>query len=282
MTLLKEKDICEVARNLRSYNDELIIKTGTDLAGIALHAVGINESYYNSHKSNAQIAVIPVSCGEGVINGFCDMVKDIIKFLGFSSYVTSQKDIAGVEEAYQKKASALFIADDEKFIALNTLSRKVVDNGDATGRGYAAALDLMAGGIRDKEVLIIGAGPVGIGAAAFINMKGAKISVNDIDEKKAMKLKDSMECINIVTDLDKALPDFNFVLDATPAAGIIKEPAINEGTIIAAPGIPLGVESACAASFLYKIVHDVLEIGVATMLFDVLHDSSEECNKKIN
>ncbi|KNY27977.1 3-methylornithyl-N6-L-lysine dehydrogenase PylD [Pseudobacteroides cellulosolvens] len=272
MTLLKEKDICEVSKNLMSYNKELITKTGTDLAGIALHATGIYEKYYNSYKVNSHIAVVPVSCGDGVINGFCETIKDIINILGFSSYVTSEKDISGIEEAYQRMADVIFIADDEKFIALNTLSRKVVDNGDATGRGYAAALDLVAGGIRDKEVLLIGAGPVGIGAAAFLDMKGAKISVYDIDKEKAKSLKKHIENIKIVKELDKVLPNFDFVLDATPAAGIIKETAVNERMIIAAPGIPLGIESTCVESLSHRIIHDVLEIGVATMLFHALHD----------
>jgi len=37
-----------------------------------------------------------------------------------------------------------------------------------------------------------------------------------------------------------------------------------------APVIPLGVEAACVAQLSSRLIHDPLQIGVATMMFDVL------------
>lgn len=45
------------------------------------------------------------------------------------------------------------LADDNRFVAISLITRKVLDNSQATGRFFAAALDLMAGGIMNREVL---------------------------------------------------------------------------------------------------------------------------------
>jgi pyrrolysine biosynthesis protein PylD len=82
------------------------------------------------------------------------------------------------------------MADDVKFIALNVLTGAAADNGEATGRGFAAALTGIAQGLEEKSVLVLGAGPVGISAFTFLKKLGAKAAVFDIDDTKVEKLKD--------------------------------------------------------------------------------------------
>ena len=52
------------------------------------------------------------------------------------------------------------MADDNRFIAFNLRNKVVVDNGDATGKGYVSALFGMAKGLKESNVLVLGYGPV--------------------------------------------------------------------------------------------------------------------------
>jgi pyrrolysine biosynthesis protein PylD len=71
--------------------------------------------------------------------------------------------------------------------------------------------------------------------------------------------------ITVERNLEEALSRYTVFFDASPAANIIQARHIKPETFIAAPGIPLGLSE--EAYFLVKerLIHDVLEIGVATM-----------------
>ncbi|MDD4238944.1 MAG: 3-methylornithyl-N6-L-lysine dehydrogenase PylD [Desulfotomaculaceae bacterium] len=270
MTRLREEDILDISDSLKEYDQKLVNQTGKSLAEIAAHAIGSSgKRIYELHRANP-VGVVPITSGEGIINGFSRSVQKIIEFMGFTSFVTGLKDVGGLAEAVEKGAKVVFLADDDHFVAINMANGKVVDNGEATGKGYAAALDLMSGGLRDKEVLLIGAGPVGAGAAAFMSAHGAKIFVYDVNREQAENLLETVPGMQIVRDFYEALPQYKLILDATPAAEIIGKEYIGEDTMIAAPGIPLGLSQECLPLISDRLVHDALEIGVATMLFDVL------------
>jgi pyrrolysine biosynthesis protein PylD len=270
MTRLREEDISHIPLNLNEYNKKLLKDTGKSLGGIAAYAAGTAKEIIYNLWQDIPAAVIPITCGEGIINGFSISVQRIIDFLGFSAFVTDQKDVGGLAEAVEKGAKIIFLADDNRFVAINILTGKVVDNGEATGKGYAAALDLLSGGLRDKQVLLIGAGPVGTGASGFMSTHGAKVFVYDINREQAEKLKKNLPEVEIINNFYEALSQYDLLFDASPAEGIIGKEQLGEHMMISAPGIPLGLTRECLPLVSHRLIHDALEIGVATMLFDVL------------
>lgn len=270
MTRLREEDILNIAKNIKEYDKHLLNIVGRTLSGIAAHAVGRTEKeIYDLHHA-VPVAVIPVTCGKGIINGFSGSVQKIIEHMGFTAFVTGHKDVGGLAEAVKKGAKLIFLADDDHFVAINISTGRVVDNGEATGKGYAAALDLMSGGLRDKEVLLVGAGPVGTGAAAFMSGQGARVFIYDVELEQAENLKKKVPGVEIVRDFYEALPEYKLLFDATPAAEIIGKEYLREDTMISAPGIPLGLSRECLPLMADRLIHDTLEIGVATMLYDAL------------
>lgn len=271
MTRLREDDIDTVGEKLYEYNENLRHILGKSLAEFAAYSLGRKPEEF-AGKRDVPIGVIPVSCGQGVIGGFAQTVQQIVEFLGFRSFVTTQSDVGGLAEAVQRGAQVVFLADDDHFVAIHLAGGKVVDNGEATGRGYAAALALMARGIAGKKVLLIGAGPVGAGAAAFLTQQGALVLIYDIDLEKSEKLRQTIDGVTVVSNLSVALAECYLVVEATPAADVIDGKYITADSLVAAPGIPLGLDSECAEKLSDKLIHDVLEIGVATMLFTVLAD----------
>lgn len=272
MTRLKRDDVVKIATTLEDYNAELVRKTGCSLREIAAHAVGrgVNDSYDQQPK----VAVIPMTCGQGIIEGFVESVASIVSYLGFNAVITENRDAGGVAEALQSGAEILLMADDDRFVAVNLRTGKVSDNGDATGKGYVAGLERMCKGLESKNVLLIGAGPVGRGAALALARLGAEVSVYDINMSSSQRLVGELEkqdyTVTIETDLDCALERHHILVDACPAEDIIMLKHIAEDMFIAAPGIPLGVQAAGIEQLSKRMIHDPLQIGVATMIFDVL------------
>jgi len=272
LTRLKQEDVVKIATTLEEYDAELVRITGCSLREIAAHAVGKGVSEDYAQKPN--VAVIPMTCGQGVIEGFVESVASIIGYLGFNAVITKSKDAGGVAEAVQSGSEILFMADDDRFVAVNVKTGKVSDNGDATGKGYVAGLVHMCDGLEGKKVLVIGAGPVGTGAALALTRFGAEVSIYDMDLSASQRLSGELIkqgcAIKIETDLDGALKGHCILVDACPTEEFIMLRHISEDTMIAAPGIPLGVEAACVAQLSSRLIHDPLQIGVATMMFDVL------------
>lgn len=272
MTRLREEDISSVTQKLKEYDEQLFYKTGTTLAGIAAYALDKKQEDFHSSRNAVTIAVVPISCDQGIIHGFSQTVQQIIEFMGFTAFVTASKDVGGIAEAVQRGAKVVFLADDDHFVAIHLSTGKVVDNGEATGKGYAAALALMAGGLMGKEVLLMGAGPVGIGAASFMTTHGAQVLVYDLNKESAENLRKIVPDTHAVQNLENALCQYRLLFEATPAADSIGTQYIADDTMISAPGIPLGVNKESLSLVSNRLIHDVLEIGVATMLFSVLAD----------
>ena len=83
----------------------------------------------------------------------------------------------------------MLLADDHRFIAYNTSTARIVDNAAATGSIFAAALEQMAGGLKGKEVLVIGCGRVGESAALVLSRAGAEVVLYDIVPHRSAALK---------------------------------------------------------------------------------------------
>jgi pyrrolysine biosynthesis protein PylD len=271
MTRLTTDDIATIADELAAYDSELLSKTGCTLSGIACRAAGVEESEIKKLSGDLLVGVIPITFGGGVISGFCESVAGIVSHIGYRAFVTNSADIAGVAEAVEKKADILMFADDDRFVAIDIANRLVVDNAEATASGYAAGLDLMTGGLKGKNVLVIGCGSVGSCAAEILAKLEAQVSVYDVDPSRskdlAARFKHSLNAeIDVAKELEPSLLSHQFLVDATPAADIIKAHHITSETYVSAPGVPLGLDKDARGKISDRLLHDPLQIGVATMV----------------
>ena len=263
---LTKEDVREVARRLPEYDAELVRKTGLSLQQIAGRTVGVGEGGASvaTHSQNA--AVVRIASGQGIIEDFAEAVQAILIHVGAEAFIAEEKDVAGLAEAIERKADIVFLADDDRFIALNPALRRIADNGEATAKGYVSALEAMAGGLTQRRVLVIGgAGHVGWNAVLALEGKGAKVAIFDPDQDKVESLVRGHE-IAVEKDLEEALRRSTLFFDASPAADIIRLRHIMSDTLIAAPGIPLGLTDEAYSVVKERVIHDMLEIGVATML----------------
>jgi len=212
-------------------------------------------------------AVIPISSGRGIIEGFAEAIRDIIEYLGFTSYVTSKTDVAGLYQAIERGTDVVFLSDDSCFVAIDLERKHVVDNSVATAGGYIAALDYLSGCLRDKTVLVIGAGNVGKAAIEILKEMGigVKIAIYDSDSSKAVNVAPRYGA-KVERSLDKALHNYTIILEASPAVDIIRAEHIRPETKIAACGIPIGTTGEARSILGDRLIHDPLQIGVATMM----------------
>jgi pyrrolysine biosynthesis protein PylD len=271
VTRLASDDVKSISAELADYDSELTAKTGCSLRGVACLAAGMQEEEIKDSLKNACIGVIPITGGEGVIAGFCDAVAGIASHMGCKTFITQTTDVAGLTEAFNKKADIVMLADDQEFIALHTASRRMVENAVATGIGFVAGLGLMAGDLKKKNVLVIGGGPVGRSATAELVAMSARVSVYDINSIRSLDLaqatrKSSNVTIQIIKDLDQALKNHKFIIDASPATDIIKAGHITSDTYISVPGVPVGLDPEALLKIGNRLLHDPLQIGVATMV----------------
>ncbi|RLC15464.1 MAG: 3-methylornithyl-N6-L-lysine dehydrogenase PylD [Deltaproteobacteria bacterium] len=276
MTRLRNSDICNISSQLEIYNRELLAKTQQSLLGIACHAYGKDEIQVKHQIKSFCIHVVPVTAGHGIITDFCKTVAAILQFLGFNTLVSDLPDASGVALAFENRANAVMMADDHRFVGLNLNNRCVADNSKATGQVFASALDLMAKGIKDCKVLVLGCGPVGEAAARTLLSLGAQVILCDIHLPAALSLKERL-CLypganNIVIeeDVSMALSKYGYVLEATPSVDTIPDKLICNHMFVAAPGVPLGISENGCKIMKDRLIHDKLELGVAAMAISLL------------
>jgi len=270
MTRLTSGDINTLSDQLISYDEKLRMQTGEDLLGIACHNVGVSKKIIAGRIKHLTAAAVTMTPGLGEITGFAGTIRDILFHLGFNAFVPDKPDVAGIAQAVKKKSDLIFMADDSCFIALNLKNHLVIDNGAATGSTFAAALDLMAGGLKDQRVLVLGCGPVGMAAAETLLRFGARVSINDRDmekcEKQCLKLeKDHPNRVEPAKSPEQNSEDFHFFVEATTAEGVITASMIGPETRIAAPGVPFGVTPEGLKTAEALILHDPLQLGTAGM-----------------
>ena len=270
MTRLRSVDIAGISASLNEYDEELLAKTGRTLRGLACYAVGLGEEEIAAGMANVRIGVVPIGWGQGVIGGFSETTRDILNHLGFQTFITNDPNVSGLAEALAQYADIIFLSDDDHFVALNVECRRVVENAEATGKGFAAGLNLMAGGLQGRKTLVIGCGPVGFNAAMTLADYGALISVYDIEPSRSHQLASDLGRllnlkIEIQLDLKKALSKHSIIVEATNSADTIHAKDLATTTYIAAPGMPLGLNPAAKEKVFARLLHDPLQIGVATM-----------------
>jgi pyrrolysine biosynthesis protein PylD len=265
VTRLKKEDIMDIIRKLPAYDADLVRKTGLSLKEIASSSIEDGEKKVTAAISSHKVAVVPITSGEGVIENFVEAVEGILIHIGVNAFKTRDKDIAGLVEGLEKGADIVFEADDNRFIALNFHLRRIIDNVEATAKGYVSALEAMAGDLSQRQVLVIGgAGRVGWNAALYLEKKRAKVATIDLNQDRMELLVKGHE-ITVERNLEEALSRYRVFFDASPSANIIQAKHIKPETFIAAPGIPLGLSEEAYLLVKERLIHDVLEIGVATM-----------------
>jgi pyrrolysine biosynthesis protein PylD len=268
MTRLCADDMIQIARDLDLYDRGLRAKTGVSLKELACCAAGIDEREFTRRAAADGAAVVPITGGRGIITGFTEAVQRILAHIGLDAEKTVEADAAGLAQAYAQGRSLIFLADDKRFLAINTRDRTVADNAEATGAAFAWGLNLMAGRLEGKSVLVLGCGRVGLSAAKTVLGMGAKVFLYDHDaavlEQGARQLEPS-GAATLEYHLEPALGRHRLLIDATPAASLIDEESVRSDTYISAPGVPLGVTALAAEKLSNRLLHDQLEIGVASM-----------------
>jgi pyrrolysine biosynthesis protein PylD len=270
MTRLTGEDIKDIGTTLKEYDESLLKKTGRPLKQIAIQAAGISEKVFGDALALNVVAVVQITCGQGMIEGFAESVRSILYYLGARVLRPEGADIAGIAEAVEKGATVIFCSDDDRFVAINLPLLRVADNTEATAKGYVTALELMAGGLSNREVLVIGgAGQLGWKAVGLLETKGAKVAAFDVNQSKLKELTKGQKT-GVERDLEEALRRHSIFFDASPASNIIRSEHVRPETLLAAPGIPLGCTMEAYDLVKDRLIHDPLQIGVATMLAEVV------------
>ena len=260
MTRLTEDVIKDVPSKISDLDHELERRIGMDLKEFACYTMNMNsdEVDFSSYK----VAVVPITSGKGIIGGFSLSVATAVRTLGMQPYITGSCDVTGISEAFTSDADIIFMADDERFVALNTKTRSFSDNVWSTAKGYVTALKLAEGGLEGKKVLVIGAGRVGTEAVKLLRKEGAFVEVTDIIPEKAEALESRYDEVKAIPDVASAIKSNKLILNASP--GKIPGKLIQEGAVISSPGVPYAFDEE-GERRAKTIIHDVLSLGVAVM-----------------
>ena len=262
MTRLTTDDVRALSDRLSEFEAGLKDVTGLGLRELAMNTVADPPVCVPLHGT--RVAVVPITSGEGVIGGFGDCVAAILRHLGSDAWVTAQPDVRGIQEAYTGAAEVLFVADDHRFIALNTRKGLCVDDDPATADGYVTALEAAAGGLFSRDVLLLGLGPVGRAAARRLVRRGAKVEVVEPDQARLQAALDIGLKLRPVA-LAEGLARCDLIFDATPSAGFIGADDVSSNTVAAVPGLPSAFTAAAQAVLGARHIHEPLAIGVAVM-----------------
>ncbi|MFW2365304.1 MAG: 3-methylornithyl-N6-L-lysine dehydrogenase PylD [Desulforhopalus sp.] len=285
MTRLTNRDIDQITNNLVEYNKRLIASTGRDLLEIACYCHGVDVELVKQRAESFSVRAVPVTAGLGVITDFSDTVAAILSFLGISADVSFRSDVSGIASAIDDGVDGIFLADDIKFIGFNCNNRKMVDNGEATGRVYGGVMNLMAtaGGHPDKDILVVGCGPVGRAAAEYLVKYGATatITLADLEKQKAEQLLGYLRqhldrwgrgaiTIRLASNIEEEIDAHDHILDATPDGCLIEDNLLTKDKRVAIPGVPPGISRDGFRLLGTRVIHDKLELGVAAMAVALL------------
>ncbi|NLI74408.1 MAG: 3-methylornithyl-N6-L-lysine dehydrogenase PylD [Euryarchaeota archaeon] len=260
MTRLTPSMIYDVPYTSIERDNELIQSIGLTLKDLAYEAVGLHPHELNLGDYLA--AAVPVTSGKGMTEGFSESVCSIVEHLGMQSMLTRRTDVAGLSDALAAKADIIFMADDDEFIALNAHTGNFSNNTHSTALGYFTAFRRAAGSLRNKDVLLIGAGRIGNLVGDMLAAEQAYVTVVDKDITRSETLCRRHDKFTVENSLEKAMQNSKLIFNASPA----KLPGewITEGAIISSPGVPFSFDKE-GFSKVGALIHDPLQIGVSVM-----------------
>ncbi len=260
MTRLTPVMIDSVASSLHTRDAYLRSEIGTDLQMLAFEAAGLApQSAFNL----PMVAVVPMSCGKGIIDGFTDTVSAIAKHMGFHSFVTRGSNASGLAEAYQSGAEIIMTADDEEFIAINVSSNQLTNNTICTALGYVEALRKAEGTLWGKEVAVIGVGRVGTEVVRLLDYYGVRVHIYDKDSRRCEDVSVIYTDIVVHDSIQSAVNSCRLVINASPAP--IRAEWLQYCSIVSWPGMPCNL-MARNDDDEHTVIHDPLELGVAVMI----------------
>ncbi len=265
MTRLTSDDIEDVWDGAR-LDTRLEAATRRTVRELAMEAAGLPGGM---DLSSFSVVSVPITSGLGEIGGFAQSLDAIARHLGMRSHVSNVPDVSGFAAAVESGADIVLMADDDRFVAYNTVTGTVADNARCTALGYSYALRDAAGGLAGKEVLVMGAGFVGSEAVRILRDMHAMVSVTDIDAEKARRLA-VYEGVGWIEDVREAVSTHRLILNATP--GTIPGQDMIQGAIVSSPGVPYSFDDE-AGRRAKAIIHDPLEIGAAVMLTVAVSDT---------
>lgn len=264
MTRLKTEWIEHMRYSMDDYNRTLKKKIGLDLSSLMQDVLSVDDDALRCARGKNKIAVVPITQGEGIIANFCESIAAIIESMGFDADVTPHSDVDGIYDGHLSGRNILFLADDSRYLAMNTLTGVVSDNNHATALGFIHALSaMMAKHNRDisrEKILQIGYGAVGKEAVQILSAYGIDFDIYD----KNFHVTEPLSCHKLSNIND--IKNYHYILDFTNEGGWLSEKDLNEDVFYASPGVPCSLEQDAANLFEEKSVYDNLEIGTAIML----------------
>lgn len=274
MTRLKTEWISDIEKNASLWNHRLKEMCGMNFIEVAAEASGRRLSELELLRKKTKVAVVPITVGLGVISTFTQSVAATPKAMGFETFITENSDVDGFYEAYKKGADIVYVADDERYLAINLNKRKIGDNNEATAAGYVTVLKgLLAKKenftlgienlLRERKVLLLGYGIVGKLAADRLSEEGAEVTVferSPVEEKRA-----EAKGFAVLKDKDK-IKEYSLILDATCEGDWITANMLKEDLRMSTPGVPFSLDEEAIKVFEDRVIHDYLEIGTAVML----------------
>jgi pyrrolysine biosynthesis protein PylD len=266
MTRLTEADVRDLIERLPAFEADLRGVCGLDLRALSLQACALERSA--SPLEGARVAAVPISTGQGVIPYFSECVRVILAHLGCDAFVTDNADVRGLQEAIERGADVVFVADDQRFVAINVGWGVCSDNDLCTANGYVAALQAAREGLHGRDVLVLGLGPVGRAAARRLTQLGARVLAVEPDPVRANL--GVLYCGAEIVTLGEGLRQVDRVFDATPAPGLVASDWVTPRSVAAVPAVPSSFTSSAQALLGPRHTHEPLAIGVAVMAVEAL------------
>ncbi len=263
MTRLITQWVDDIKNRAKEKEAQLKGITGLDYITLAAKASGWSVTDMERAAQQIRIGVVPVTSGQGIIGSFSEAVAAVTSAMGFRSFVTECFDVCGIFEAHKREADIIFMADDDKYIAINFNKKKMTDNNFATAAGYITALEEAQGSLVGKEVLLLGFGVLGQELLKRLMKKGIRVTGHEIDENRLKAM--GWSGASLLQDVE-GMKRFKVVIDATNQGGWIHREMLHPEAWIASPGIPLSLDEDIYPEYEKRVIHDYLEIGTAAML----------------
>ena len=260
----------------RAARDRLIrAALGVDLLTLGARAADRPGPWIAERLRGRRLAALSVSSGQGVLPGFAETLAALARELGLTAAAVPGADEEGLRAAEAWGADWVILADDDCFEVRDLAGRVLADNNPATSRAFVAALELLAGGgLAGREVLVLGLGVIGRGAAARLLELGAWPLMFDIDSAKgpaALAEAGGGEVVAGEDGLARILAGRTaLIFEAVPRReiwpGKIRPPK-KAPLKVAAPGVPLSWPAAwLRPGGPARLWHDALPSGLAAML----------------
>lgn len=265
MTRLREADLAGQAGDWAAYARRMRENLAVELPELCARALDLPGDMVRRQLAAARVGIVPVSSGEGRIGGFAELLAATAAFLGCPAHILPP-DAAGFAQARAGACDILLWADDETYLAENLRDGGRAENGWATGRGFAAALDSMAcRHALERRALVLGAGPVGCSAAAWLGGHGYAVFLCDTVPGRAQARAAGLPtCTGLEPAALAALPPFACLLDATPTGACFPRERLTHGACVSAPGVPCRWPGRLPDA--RRFWHDPLQLGTAVML----------------